>query len=85
MVTIAQLKLGFGKASAVIPEIVNELGCNLVVMAPHGHGGIKDLLFGTTLEKVRHRISVPLNDCRLIRFNKLVCFERQVFFIITFF
>ena len=52
--------LGFGKASVIIPGIVNELECNLVVMAPHGHKGLKDLLFGTTLEKVRHRISVPL-------------------------
>lgn len=54
------IRLGFGKASFVISEIVNELECSLVVMAPHGHSGLKDLLFGTTLEKVRHRISVPL-------------------------
>jgi len=33
---------------------------DLVVMASHGHRGIKDLIFGTTINAVRHRIGVPL-------------------------
>jgi manganese transport protein len=33
---------------------------DLVVMASHGHRGIKDVIFGTTINAVRHRIRVPL-------------------------
>ncbi|MGA8030159.1 MAG: Nramp family divalent metal transporter [Bryobacteraceae bacterium] len=33
---------------------------DLVIMASHGHRGIKDLIFGTTINAVRHRIKVPL-------------------------
>jgi manganese transport protein len=30
------------------------------VMGTHGHSGFRDLLFGTTLEKVRHRVQIPV-------------------------
>jgi manganese transport protein len=29
-------------------------------MASHGHHGIKDLIFGTTINAVRHKIKVPM-------------------------
>jgi manganese transport protein len=32
----------------------------MLVMGTHGHKGFKDILFGTTVEDVRHNISVPL-------------------------
>jgi manganese transport protein len=54
------VKLGYGNAAKAIAGIVNEQECSLVVMAAHGHKGIKDLLLGTTLDKVRHSIHVPL-------------------------
>ena len=53
-------KLGFGKASSIIPEIVNASSCDIIVMASHGHKGIKDIFFGTTLDKVRHAVKVPM-------------------------
>ncbi len=33
---------------------------DLIVMAAHGHRGIKDLLFGTTINSVRHKVKTPL-------------------------
>lgn len=53
-------KLGFGNPKYVIPEIVNEMGADLLVMGAHGHTGIKDILFGTTVNAVRHRIKIPV-------------------------
>ncbi|MGH9582143.1 MAG: Nramp family divalent metal transporter, partial [Bryobacteraceae bacterium] len=43
-----------------IAAAVQELQPELVIMASHGHRGLKDLIFGTTINNVRHRIRVPL-------------------------
>jgi manganese transport protein len=53
-------KLGFGNPKKSIPEIVNTLQCDLLVMGAHGHRGIKDIIFGTTLDAVRHSVKIPL-------------------------
>jgi manganese transport protein len=55
-----ETKLGFGNPQKSIPEIVNILNCDLLVMGAHGHKGVKDILFGTTLDKVRHRVKIPV-------------------------
>ncbi|HEX9981447.1 MAG TPA: Nramp family divalent metal transporter [Flavobacterium sp.] len=52
--------LGFGKPNKSIPEIVNKGNYDILVMATHGHAGFKDLLLGTTIDKVRHRIKIPM-------------------------
>ena len=52
--------LGFGKPNKAIPKIINEGNYDVLVMGTHGHRGIKDLLFGTTVDKLRHEISIPL-------------------------
>lgn len=43
-----------------IAGAVKEVQPDLVVMASHGHRGLKDLIFGTTINSVRHRVKVPL-------------------------
>ena len=43
-----------------IVAAVHDLAPDLVVMASHGHSGIKDLVFGTTINSVRHKIKVPM-------------------------
>ena len=53
-------QLGFGKPNKVIPKIINEGNFDILVMGTHGHSGFKDLLFGTTVNKLRHEISIPL-------------------------
>ena len=54
------VKLGFGKPGKVIPRIINEGEYDLLIMGTHGHTGFKDLLFGTTVDNVRHKINIPL-------------------------
>lgn len=53
-------KLGFGEPGKTIPKIINEGNFDVLVMGTHGHTGFKDLVFGTTVDKVRHKISIPL-------------------------
>ena len=33
---------------------------DLVIMGAHGHGGLKDLIFGNTINPVRHNLAVPM-------------------------
>ncbi len=54
------IQLGFGKPNKAIPKIVNEGSFDILVMGTHGHTGVKDILFGTTVDKLRHKISIPL-------------------------
>lgn len=54
------IQLGFGRPDKVIPEIVNKGNFDVLVMGTHGHTAFKDLLFGTTVDKLRHKISIPL-------------------------
>jgi len=53
-------ELGFGKPNKVIPTIINTGKFDILVMGTHGHTGFKDLIFGTTVDKLRHKISIPL-------------------------
>jgi manganese transport protein len=53
-------KLGFGKPGKIIPKIINKGHFDVLVMGTHGHTGFKDLIFGTTVDSVRHNISIPL-------------------------
>lgn len=56
----AEIKLGYGNPKKVIPEIVNEFNSDLLVLGAHGHRGFKDLIFGTTVNAVRHRVNIPV-------------------------
>ena len=55
-----EIKLGFGKPGKIIPRIINEGNYDLLIMGTHGHTGFKDLIFGTTVDNVRHKINIPL-------------------------
>jgi manganese transport protein len=56
----ATTQLAFGEPAVMIPKIVNAGSFDLLVMGTHGHTGFKDLIFGTTIDKVRHKIKIPL-------------------------
>ncbi len=43
-----------------IVRYARELNPDLVVMGAHGHKGLKDIIFGTTINAVRHKLKVPL-------------------------
>jgi manganese transport protein len=43
-----------------IVRYAHEVNADMVIMGAHGHGGIKDLIFGNTINPVRHRLEVPM-------------------------
>ncbi len=43
-----------------IVAAVREYQPDLLIMAQHGHRGLKDLVFGTTINSVRHQIKAPV-------------------------
>ena len=56
----AKARIGFGLAATEISKIVKDDAIDFVVMGSHGHTALKDLIFGTTVNKVRHRVNVPV-------------------------
>lgn len=52
--------LGYGNPKKSIPEIVNANNCDLLVMGAHGHNTFKDIIFGTTLDAVRHQVKASV-------------------------
>jgi manganese transport protein len=57
---VIQTQLGFGNPKKTIPEIANQNNCDLLVMGAHGHRAFKDMIFGTTLDSVRHKVNMPV-------------------------
>jgi manganese transport protein len=53
-------ELGFGDPAAALSALVNAHAPDLVVLGSHGHGALGDLLLGTSIERLRHRIKVPV-------------------------
>jgi manganese transport protein len=39
---------------------------DLLIMAAHGHRGLKDIIFGTTINKVRHEVKIPILVVRAV-------------------
>ncbi|MCH5598351.1 universal stress protein [Niabella ginsengisoli] len=56
----AEARLGFGNTVDSIAKIINESKAELLVIGAHGHKGIKDLIYGETINNVRHLISIPV-------------------------
>jgi universal stress protein A len=55
-----QAKLALGDPPREILKLAEEEKCDLIAMTTHGHRLIGDILFGSTIEYVRHRTHVPL-------------------------
>jgi manganese transport protein len=43
-----------------IVRFAREMRPDLLIMGAHGHGGLKDLIFGTTISPVRHNLDIPM-------------------------
>ncbi|KRT14272.1 iron/manganese transporter [Pedobacter ginsenosidimutans] len=52
--------IGFGSTGKAIADISNKNEIELLVMGAHGHKGLKDLIFGTTVDSVRHKVNIPV-------------------------
>jgi manganese transport protein len=55
-----QAVLGYGRVPKEIVRLANEQKIDLLVMGGHGHRGIKDIIFGTSISRVRHELKIPL-------------------------
>ena len=43
-----------------IVKLARQIHPDLIVMGAHGHRGVKDLIFGNTINGVRHEVSAPV-------------------------
>jgi len=55
-----ETQLGYQNRIEEIVRIVKSYEADILVMGAHGHRGIKDLLYGQTVEQVRHRLKLPI-------------------------
>lgn len=56
----AKLHLGYGNVPSAIARIVEEQKIDLLIIGAHGHRAVKDLVLGTTVDALRHKIKIPL-------------------------
>lgn len=52
--------LGYKTRVKEIVRIVKESGADMLVMGAHRHSGLKDYIFGETIEAVRHSLAIPV-------------------------
>jgi nucleotide-binding universal stress UspA family protein len=56
----ASFHLARGDPAHEIIEVARKESCDLIAMATHGHGLLKDAILGTVASDVRHRTDVPV-------------------------
>ncbi len=52
--------LGFRNRAKEIIRIVKEQKADMLVVGAHGHTGLKDLIYGQTINTVRHELQIPV-------------------------
>lgn len=52
--------LAWGDPPAEVLAAAENGGCDLIAMATHGHRFLKDMLFGSVANEVRHRARIPV-------------------------
>jgi len=58
-------KIGFRHRTREIVRIVKEEKADMLVIGAHGHSGIKDFIYGETINAVRHHLTIPVLVVRL--------------------
>jgi manganese transport protein len=53
-------KLGYQNRTKEIVRIVKEEQADMLVIGAHGHSGIKDFIYGETVNTVRHELKIPV-------------------------
>lgn len=54
------VRLGHGDPAREIARIVTEEGADLLITGSHGHRGFSDVVYGSTVSSVRHRVTCPV-------------------------
>lgn len=52
--------LGFKNRAKEIVRIVKEANVDMLVLGAHGHTGLKDFIYGETINSVRHELKIPV-------------------------
>ncbi len=52
--------LGFKESAKEIVRIVHEENADMLVIGAHGHTGLKDFIYGATINAVRHELKIPV-------------------------
>ncbi|MHA4846882.1 Nramp family divalent metal transporter [Flavitalea antarctica] len=58
-------RIGFRHRTKEIVRIVKEEKADMLVIGAHGHSGIKDFIYGETINAVRHGLTIPVLVVRL--------------------
>ncbi len=53
-------QLGYNHRSAEIVRIVKEVQADMLILGAHRHTGLKDMIYGETVNTVRHGIKIPI-------------------------
>jgi manganese transport protein len=53
-------RLGYIHRTKEIVRIVKEEGADMLVIGAHGHTGLKDFIYGETVNTVRHELKIPV-------------------------
>jgi manganese transport protein len=53
-------KLGFRDRAREIVRLVKESGADMLVIGAHRHSGVKDWIYGETINSVRHELTIPV-------------------------
>ena len=56
----ATYDLGFGDPTDQLVALIQTHNPDLVVLGSHGHRAVADFVHGTTVERLRHRVRVPV-------------------------
>ncbi len=57
---ITQTIIGGGEPEDEIARICKQEGIELLIVGSHGHKFLKDIIYGSTVNEVRHRVRVPV-------------------------
>jgi len=56
----AQYDLGFGEPADELARLVEQHEPDLILLGGHGHRGMGDIVHGTSVERLRHRVQIPV-------------------------
>jgi nucleotide-binding universal stress UspA family protein len=56
----ADTHLAMGDPATELVKVAGDASVDLIAMSTHGHRFLADLLHGTTADRVRHRVNVPV-------------------------
>ncbi|QKJ31133.1 Nramp family divalent metal transporter [Mucilaginibacter mali] len=56
----ASAQIGYGFPADAITTVVKKQEVDFLVMGSHGHKVLKDLIYGSTVDKVRHNVNIPV-------------------------